>query len=134
MREGVQYFLAHSRNQPLSLSLKCANPRDSDQFELNEAQVTQTLQILVPHHRRWEHLKLRILPASMAAIQLKGEDVPMLRTVQITCPAIRSEVVIRVPFLEDAPRLHHLHICADDDKIKHYPYPRLLRACASLRT
>ncbi|THV07988.1 hypothetical protein K435DRAFT_709224 [Dendrothele bispora CBS 962.96] len=115
IREGVQKFLMRSGHLPLSISLYSSN-NNTNQEDISE--VTRTLEILEPYHKRWKHLYLQIPLRCMVVVEhLRGEDLPILETTLICCSQvlgadIQNVTEHSVPFFENAPCLRQLSLGA----------------------
>ncbi|KAF5372878.1 hypothetical protein D9758_001557 [Tetrapyrgos nigripes] len=112
LREGLECFLSRSGSLPLSISLYSSN---SDRWHDDVAAVTGILEILLPHHRRWKHLHLRIPYDSLFALEhIRGEDLVCLEAVSLygSPSDTRFGISDIVPstFLENAPSLRQLDL------------------------
>ncbi|KAF5372880.1 hypothetical protein D9758_001555 [Tetrapyrgos nigripes] len=111
LREGLECFLSRSGSLPLSISLYSSN---SDRWQDDVAAVTGILEILLPHHRRWKHLHLRIPYDSLFALEhIRGEDLVCLEAVSLY--GSRSDTrfgidIVPSTFLENAPSLRQLDL------------------------
>ncbi|KAF5372995.1 hypothetical protein D9758_001596 [Tetrapyrgos nigripes] len=103
IRAAVKYFLKRSRDAPLSISLKARDYSGHAPGHSPE-EVKKILACLLPHSKRWRHLKFR-MPFSWlteATSGLTSEDLLCLETVLMDDGY--------PPFLMGAPKLHQLSL------------------------
>jgi len=121
IREGLQTFLLRSDPLPLTVSL-CSDYSPGPYNEDITDEVNRTLEILLPHHKRWKYLNLQFPLQCMTLFErLKGEDLPNLETAIVYCSGGGSlpqpTTMTSSPFFENAPRLQRLSIGARDHTI-----------------
>ncbi|THV07968.1 hypothetical protein K435DRAFT_833261 [Dendrothele bispora CBS 962.96] len=104
IRSATDAFLDRSRDAPLSISLKARDYSGQAPGE-SPHEVEQILACILPHSKRWKHLKFR-MPFSWlvteATVELSSQDLPLLETVLMDDGY--------PPFLIGAPSLRQLSL------------------------
>ncbi|KAK7449808.1 hypothetical protein VKT23_013284 [Stygiomarasmius scandens] len=115
IREGLRTFLLRSGSLPLNISLCSEFPTGPGTLCWEDIvdEINQTLEILLPHHKRWKYLKLQVPLLCVTSVErLRGEDLLNLETVSIIC--FKDECITPPPptrpFFENAPRLQRLSL------------------------
>ncbi|KAK7449788.1 hypothetical protein VKT23_013264 [Stygiomarasmius scandens] len=119
IRCGLQTFLLRSDPLPLNISLHSGRHSLGLYNEDIISEIDRTLEILIPHHKRWRCINLQFPARCMTSVEhLKGEKLLNLETAVIHCfgddMLSQYTTMSPSPFFENAPRLRRLSIKARD--------------------
>ncbi|KAF7334575.1 F-box domain-containing protein [Mycena venus] len=87
-------WLNRSRSCPLSFQMA-----DGQSLSTHDEMTALLSTIIIPHHRRWEHLKLGLLPHSCLPAIASG-PMPLLRHLDLALVEASDVAVVTVAFLE----------------------------------
>ncbi|KAK7449787.1 hypothetical protein VKT23_013263 [Stygiomarasmius scandens] len=119
IRDGLQTFLLRSSPLPVNVSLCSGYYSPGPYSEDMTGEVNRTLDVIVPHHKRWKYINLQLPAQCMDSVEhLRGEDLPNLETAVISCShGVSLQPVVASPFFENAPRLQRLSLWARDHAV-----------------